>query len=146
MTENEIQQNIKMQIEKELNDYLAAPFEDIIYPKWFTESFIKVFMEINQAQVPYRYETIVSISNKIRTRQVESLSMFEAGLMSTLWMSVPPLVIEKDIDKFLIKRGWLESVMIKYEHLKMIKTEALQRKATTLYNNTRQTKSRLVTV
>lgn len=146
MTENEIQENIKRQIQIDLNVYLSEPFESIIYPEWFYKGFKDTYMNMNQAQVPHRYETIVSIINKIRAKNVENLSMFEAGLMTSLWMAVNPVVVDKDIDKFLIKRGWLESVMAKYEELKQVKLDSLFKKATTTYNNTRQTSKRLITV
>lgn len=123
------QDQIQNQIQKIYNLFLNEPLHSANLPEWFYKKFTDIFMYMNQAQVPYRHETIRAIIGKISNNQVDQLSIFEVELMAMIWMSTAPINIEKDILKFLTKRSFCESLVAKIYQIKETKKSALQREA-----------------
>lgn len=126
----ESQEAIKKQIQHEFNKWLNEPYEDVgILPSWFYEKFEKIFMMANQMTVVYRADTMVDLFNKIKSKQIELLSVLQLDWMAQLWLGVHPALVDPDVHKFLVKRIFLEQFIDKLEtkknrHLTVLGTKA----------------------
>jgi len=123
------QKEIEKKIQTKFDEWLNKPFATEIMPDWFYKEFQALFMITNQAMVKFRAETVVAIWRCLDAKEYEKISVIGIEFMATLWLSVPPINIDKDFRKFMVKRLALETVITKVFSLKEDKMTALQKEA-----------------
>lgn len=139
MTEQEIMERIN----RRKADFFNEP-APIALDKWFCEKFESVYMAMSQILVPHRMYTVQSIIKKVDSGQPETITRHEAGFMAKVWLTMPPLNIEKNIDKFFIKRLFLEQISAKLDNDEAAKMVSIDREEHVLRSANR--KGQLITV
>lgn len=127
MTEQEINDHLNVKMSKFFNEPAPVTLYD-----WFYKKFESVYMVMSQMQVQHSMYTVQSIIKKVNGGLIEELTRHEVSFMCKVWLAMPPINIDKDIQKFFAKRLILEEIVGKLDKAEMAKSSSLEKEAIVL--------------
>lgn len=127
MTEQEINDHLNVKMSKFFNEPAPLTLYD-----WFYKKFESIYMVMSQMQVQHSMYTVQSIIKKVNGGLIEELTRHEISFMCKVWLAMPPINIEKDIQKFFAKRLILEEIAGKLDKDEMAKKTSLEREGISL--------------
>lgn len=133
------QQEIQELIQKEYADFLHKKWEGLL-PDWFHKAFLKSFMELRQAAVPYRGDQLHSIVSK----ENNELVFFEVGLVTNILLEVEPKFVAKDVHTFIQRKIALENIRVEFNERQDREQKRLQKKAASLNELTNPRKGQIL--
>lgn len=126
-------EEIEAQIQKEMDEFLNSPYPHAL-PSWFLDNFESAIMEFPQNILPYRADLLLSLLSK---KHLADLTYYEVSFVATVFCTVPPRLIAKNVKRFVELKSTYEAIFVKQEMLTNNKKRALQAKAMTMAENNR---------
>lgn len=133
------QQEISTQLFNDYNAFISQKFEGKM-PEWCLEKFPMAIMKMPQQVVPYHAQRI----QQILTKTTETLSIFEAGLVTKVILAVKPEGFGWELEEFLLKRTEVELIHNQINALTSIEEARLKRKEIALTNMGGQRNNRII--